>query len=291
MSITHLHLGGTLFIPASHKHLNAIVNEGKYPALKSLVIDFEDGLEHDAFEEAMQNIDAILQNINSSSPLVFLRAKDVSHLENLLELQHVSNIKGFVLAKFSLSNAKKYLYFFVNSPFMFMPSIEGEELFDTIKLHTLKELLLKHKENIVLVRYGLEDMLKLLRIGRLKDKSVFDISAVSVTLGIFIAIFKSVGFNISAGVYPYFKDEEGFKEDVKRDLQEGLFSKTIIHPSQIQIINELYKVTDLAFKEAKEIEESSLKVFNQDGKMAETLTMSAYSKEILLRKEIYGVLS
>jgi citrate lyase beta subunit len=94
---------------------------------------------------------------------------------------------------------------------------------------------------------------------------------------------------VSGGVYPCFKDVDGFVKDAKRDLKEGLFSKTIIHPSQIEPLNELYKVSKLAFEEAQEIEASDKKVFAQNGKMAETLTMKNYSSEILSRAKIYGI--
>ena len=289
MKITHLHLGGTLFIPASHKYLNAIVNEQKYSGLKSVVIDFEDGLQESDFEHAMQNIETVLKNISSLFPLVFVRAKDTEHLKQLLKLQNISKLTGFVLAKFSLLNADIYFELLKDKEFLLMPSIEGKELFNHQELHALKEKILANKHTVLLVRFGLEDMLRQLSMRRECSESIFDFSVTSGVVGNFIATFKSAGFGVSGGVYPCFKDSEGFKKDVKRDLKEGLFSKTIIHPSQIETLNELYKVSELVFKEAKEIEESSLKVFNQDGKMAETLTMSAYSKEILLRGEIYGV--
>lgn len=289
MSITYLHLGGTLFIPASHKHLSSIVKGDKYSSLKSLVIDFEDGLEEDAFVSTMQGIESTLQGISSKSPFIFLRAKDTKHLKELLQIESISNITGFVLAKFSLSNADEYLEVLSESKHLIMPSIEGKELFSHEKLHTLKEKIVANKERVLLVRYGLEDMLRQLSMRRSCEESLFDRAATASVLGNFIATFKSAGFAVSGGVYPCFKDVDGFVKDAKRDLKEGLFSKTIIHPSQIEPLNELYKVTVLAFNEAQEIEVSDKKVFAQNGKMAETLTMKNYSSEILSHAKIYGI--
>ncbi len=132
-------------------------------------------------------------------------------------------------------------------------------------------------------------MLRQLRIGRKCNESVFDFSATSYILGNFIATFKSAGFNVSGGVYPCFKDIEGFKIDILRDLKEGLFSKTIIHPNQIDITNEFYKVSTKEFREAIEISKSSKNLFNQDGKMAEVITMKSRAQEIIKRAEVYGV--
>ncbi|MDQ7068317.1 MAG: HpcH/HpaI aldolase/citrate lyase family protein [Sulfurimonas sp.] len=105
----YLALGATLFIPASHKRLEEIVSSNRYPDLKSLVIDFEDGLEKSDFEFAMKRIDAILGSITTKRVMVFMRARDVEHLSELLKLHNIENITGFVLAKFSLTNAVDYL--------------------------------------------------------------------------------------------------------------------------------------------------------------------------------------
>ncbi len=288
-NITYLELGGTLFIPASHKDLEDIVSKKKHKNLKSIVIDFEDGLEENDFDSSMQNIDKILSMISTKSLLVFIRAKDVTHLRELLKMSFIDNITGFVLAKFSLSNAERYLSSLKGTKHMIMPSIEGNELFNHEKLHHLKDILIANKQNILLVRFGLEDMLSQLSMRRECKESIFDFSVTSSVVGNFIATFKSAGFSVSGGVYPCFKDTEGFIKDVKRDIKEGLFSKTIIHPNQIKIINELYQVTKEEYEEALTILNSQKNVFALNDKMAETLTMSSYSQELIHRAKIYGV--
>ncbi len=288
--MNYMQLGATLFIPASHKRLEEIVCQNKYPHLKSLVIDFEDGLEESHFEAAMQNINNILANITTNSLLTFIRAKNTQHLSELLQLSHIDNITGFVLAKFSLNNAETYLSLLSSTNHVIMPSIEGEELFNHQKLYALKKIIMTNKHKILLVRFGLEDMLRQLSLRRECDESVFDLSAPASVLGNFIATFKSAGFPVSGGVYPCYRDKDGFVKDVKRDMREGLFSKTIIHPSQIALINEVYKVSKKEYEEALEIINSKKKVFSLNEKMAESLTMSSYSYLLLARAKIYGVL-
>lgn len=287
--MNYMQLGATLFIPASHKRLQSIISQKRYPALKSLVIDFEDGLEENEFENAMVTIDSHLQKITSESPFVFIRAKDVGHLQELLKLKYIDNVIGFVLVKFSLVSAEAYLKTLAQKNHKIMPSIEGEELFNHEKLHKLKELIITNKHKVLLVRFGLEDMLRQLSMRRKCDESIFDFSATATIVGNFIATFKSAGFGVSGGVYPCYKDTEGFISDVKRDIKEGLFSKTIIHPSQIEAISNLYKVTKEEYEEALALVNSEKKVFTLNGKMAESVTMSSYSQELLQRAKIYGV--
>ncbi len=286
--IDPIELGATLFVPSTHKDLLTIAEGKKYPNLKSVLLDTEDGIGEVDIVKGVKNIENLLLNFVKSDVLVFLRPRNIEVLKKLLKLDGIEKIDGFILPKFSLLNAKEYLDV-VGEESMIMPSIEGEELFNPLKLLELKELLLHHQEQIITIRFGLEDMLKQLGMRRGCDESVFDFSATASVLGNFIATFKSSGFSVSGGVYPCFKDIEGLKRDVLRDLKEGLFSKTIIHPNQIDIVNELYRVTKEEYGEAKEICESQDAVFSQNSKMAEVSTMRPHSLEILKRAEVYGV--
>ena len=288
--IHSIELGGTLFVPASHKSLQSIVSGAKYPKLRSLVIDFEDGLEDDKFSASMDSLSIILEQKKETSPFLFLRAKDVQHLEELLLLNAIKQVDGFILAKFSLLNADKYLELLKNRDFYMMPSIEGSELFSHTKLEQLKEKILTNKQKVLLVRFGLEDMLRELSMKRSCEESIFDFASTASVVGNFIATFKSAGFSVSGGVYPCFNDKEGFIKDVNSDLHEGLISKTIIHPKQIEALNKLYRVSQKELDDAREMMQSRKKVFNQNGKMAESLTMKNYAELILKRAEVYGII-
>ncbi len=287
--INYIELGATLFIPAIHKDLEAVVCDDKYPELKSVLIDTEDGINSESLDVAFKAIEKLLKIYEKKKLIVFIRPRDVESLGKILKLKNIDKIDGFILPKFSLSNAEDYFSLLKDYDFLVMPSIEGKELFNQNSLYKLRTFLLKNRKNILLVRFGLEDMLRQLKMKRSCEDSVFDFSATSYVLGSFISTFKSAGFAISGGVYPCFKDDDGFIKDVKHDLKEGLFSKTIIHPRQIKLTNELYKVTKEELREALEISDKNEAVFNQNDKMAEVVTMKPYAQEIILRSKIYGV--
>jgi citrate lyase beta subunit len=254
-----------------------------------MVIDTEDGVNAEEFLEAPLRLENFLQELCVPKPYLFVRPRDTAFLRELLRFEGIEKIDGFILPKFSLANAAEYLTLLDGQDFVCMTRIEGEELFEQNKLLELRAILLPYKEQIPLVRFGLEDMLRQLGMRRECDESVFDLVAPASVLGNFIAAFKSVGFAVSGGVYPCFKDEEGFVKDVKRDLKEGLFSKTIIHPSQIELTNELYKVSESAFDEALELCFATKAVFTQNDKMAELATMSPHAKELIKRAQVYGL--
>jgi citrate lyase beta subunit len=288
--ISYLELGATLFVPSTHKNLSIIVSGEKYPELKSVLIDTEDGIKRSDLSLGLNSLKELLKEYNQKELLVFIRPKNSEILKEILTFDGIDKVDGFVLPKFSLLNAQEYFAVLEPYDFALMPSVEGSELFNHSKLNELRDIILTNADKIVLVRYGLEDMLRVLSLRRECHESVFDFASTSAVLGNFIATFKSGGFAVSGGVYPCFKDREGFIKDVKRDLREGLFSKTIIHPNQIEIVNELYRVTQKEFDEAVSICKSDKSVFGVDGKMAEVATMTPHSLDILQRAKIYGVL-
>ena len=285
----YIKLGGTLFIPATHKDLDAVVSGKKYNNLKSVLIDTEDSIADVDLEISLLRIKNLLQNFTKTDLITLLRPRNIKVLEELLTYKNIDKIDGFILPKFSLINADLYLKALQNSKYLIMPSIEGSELFESSKLFKLREKLLLHKEKVLLIRFGLEDMLRQLKMKRSCEKSIFDYAVGSTILGNFIGIFKSAGFEISGGVYPCFKDKEGFIQDVLRDLKEGLFSKTIIHPSQINVINELYKVTTKEYNQALCIAKMDSEVQSFANAMLEKKTMTPFAREILQRADIYGI--
>lgn len=287
--LNYIELGATLFVPATHKNLKTIVQQKKHPQLKSIVIDTEDGIDSSKLSEALKTIQILLKTFVTNKLAVFIRPTNPTVLQTLLTFKNIELIDGFVLPKFSLNNAHKYLELLENTSFYIMPSIEGEELFESYKLIKLRNLLVQTQTNIILVRFGLEDMLQQLTLTRKCSQTLFDLCAPSSAIGQFIGIFKSTGFAISGGVYPCFKDTVGFKKDILRDLQEGLFSKTIIHPNQIQPLHELYKVTQQEYEDAIAIAQSKEAVFNQHNKMAEVSTQIKYAQYIIKRAKIYGL--
>jgi len=287
--INYIELGATLFIPANHKDLELVISSVKYKDLKSVVVDLEDSIYENNLQDAMENLQKKLTTLKEKKLLIFIRPRDSKNLQQLLQFEHIKKIDGFVLPKFSLLNSNNYLRLVEKTDFYIMPSIEGRELFNVNQLIKLKDILLPYKDKIILVRFGLEDMLRQLNMKRKKDESVFDLSVTSSILGQFLAIFKGAGFGTSGGVYPYFTDKKGFLDDISRDLKEGLFSKTIIHPNQIKPLNELYKVDEQELDDVLEILFSDKAIFNQNGKMAEKMTMTPYSENIVIQAFIYGI--
>ena len=284
--IDALELGGTLFVPASHKNLEAVLSGEKYPELRSVVIDFEDGLATSDRLQALDRLDSILENLQVTRLLRFIRPQNTQMLKEFLQQKNIKRIDGFILPKFGLDNAVEYLSIIQN--FQFMPSIEGKELFNIRQLQKLRDILLPHQEQTICIRFGAQDMLR--QLGLKQAGSIYEMLAPAQGIANLITTFRPAGFNISAPVYPNFSDAEGFKKEIAYEFQNGLTSKTIIHPSQIKPMNELYKVTQQELDEAQAILSQHDGVLNLNGKMGEITTQSVWAENTVQRFNVYGML-
>ena len=290
-NIHALELGGTLFVPASHKNLETVLSGTKYPDLRSIVIDFEDGLASANRQQALDKLPTLLENLNETKLLKFIRPQNKEMLKELLQWENMDKIDGFILPKFGLDNAESYLSLFPisNLPFSWhiMPSIEGKELFDIQQLQKLREILLPHQKQIICIRFGAQDMLRQLSLRQ--EGSIYNMLAPSRVIANIISTFKPYGFEISAPVYPNFSDLDGCQKEIAYELKNGLISKTIIHPNQIQPLNELYKVCKEELKMAQKILEKEDGILKRNGSMGECKTQRGWAKHILLQDNLYGM--
>jgi len=282
-------LGGTLFVPSTHKHLSSIGKGDKFPSLRSLVIDTEDGIQESDLKSGLQALEALLFNLPQTPCYRFIRPKNPRILKTILQMDGIEKMDGFVLPKFGMDNMESYIAELEGNSFAFMPSLEGHELFDTDSLKTIRNALLPFQSRIPLIRFGAEDMLKLLGLRRDCSLSLFDMSLPSQVIGNMMGVFKPYGFEISGGVYRCYQDHEGFLQDLLRDLREGLVSKTIIHPDQISIVEKCYQVTAEEYEEAKTLVEAEEAVFSLNGTMAEPQTQKRWAYNILARYDTYGM--
>lgn len=282
-------LGGTLFVPATHPGLAAVLSGEKYPQLRSCVIDLEDGINAADRDDALQRLQSLLPQLADTTLLRFLRPSSPEMLAELLRMEGIERVDGFVLPKFGTGNAESWLSFLDDNAFAFMPSIEGDDLFSQARLHALAERLLPYFERIPTVRFGLEDMLRQLGMTRDCETALYTLVAPAQVIATLITVFKPRGFNLCGGVYKCFRDADGFSKELEADLTQGLFGKTIIHPSQIAAVEQAYRVDAAQLVQAESIVSASCNVSNFRGMMVEKPTQLPWAQMILRRAALYGV--
>ena len=130
------------------------------------------------------------------------------------------------------------------------------------------------------------------------NETIYDILPIGQLLGDIITVF-SRDYVVSGPVWEYFagaNDEwrTGLEKELRMDILNGFIGKTVIHPRQIPVVNEMLKVTERDYEDARAIlswDESGLQVGKSSGgeRMNEVRTNCNWAAKILLLAEIYGI--
>ncbi len=291
-NISPIQLGGSLYIPATHKNVYAVCNKNKYPALRSCIIDTEDAIIADDLDTALENISHMLNAYEPSALYLFIRPRNPHILQEILKLKNIEKIDGFSLPKYSTEVMKEYSHIISLSQkkFYIMPVLESHDIFSKKKLESIRDFLLTCKIPTLTLRLGGEDMMNYLGLKRKCEDNIYSLVGPAQVIGNVINIFKPFGFNISATVFNCIKHEKLFELNVIEDLKQGLIGTTIIHPKQIEVINRVYQVTHEDYMMAQKIlDKQTSAIIVQKGQMGEKFAHASWARTILLREKYYGL--
>jgi len=118
---------------------------------------------------------------------------------------------------------------------------------------------------------GTNDLVKDLRGRHTRERL-----PVVTALGLALLVARSYGLTVLDGVYNDFHDSEGFAAECKQGRDFGFDGKTLIHPAQTELANQVYGVSQAELQEAKRLIETFEQTAGKgvavlDGKMIEEL--------------------
>ncbi|MBP2280417.1 citrate lyase beta subunit [Psychrobacter sp. PL19] len=306
-------LGASLYMPATRQDIWQVIKRDKLPTINSIIICLEDAVSHSDVELALTRLQALLNiwashvnSINEPSaladiqtqqptrPLVFVRPRNPMMLQNLADFEHIDLIDGFVMPKvdmYSLSNWRMACQN-LSTDQLLMPTLETAALFDP---HHNQELAIAFKEAfsqpIFALRIGGNDLFAALRLRRPKDSIIYD-TPIGTLIYQLLGCFVPHGFYLSAPVFEYLDQPMLFMQELTRDVSLGLVGKTVIHPSQITLVQQAYCVPLSMLDEAQAILHSEAKaVFKYNNTMLEPATHRAWAHEVVNRSEVFGVIN
>src|SRR5438034_1642323 len=99
-----LQLGASLYVPATRGDLLPIANRRKYPFLRSVIFCTEDAVRADGLRRALDNLQALLRQMELNQLLRFVRVRNPLVLHALLQMEGVERLSGFVLPKVTRHN-------------------------------------------------------------------------------------------------------------------------------------------------------------------------------------------
>lgn len=297
-----LALGASMYVPLTQpaQAIVAIANGIKFPHLRSVIFDTEDSVRDDQLAQALRNLQEALPQFQHNVGIKrFVRVRTPHVLGQITAFDGVERLVGFVLPKITSANLSYYLSnLSQRDHFMLMPTLETAEAFDINEMIKLRHRLLDDQrtaERIVCLRIGGNDLMGCLRIRRNPRCTIYD-TAVGQTIAMLAGVFIPHGIGLSAPVCEVINNPDVLKLEMQKDLDHGLFGKTAIHPSQIELIEAAYQVDEHDYAEAVQILDANapavFRANSSDGRgerMCEPTTHRNWAEDIVARAQVYGM--
>ena len=284
-------LGATLYLPATRPDLAAILSGARFPQLRSAVVCLEDSIRPEEVPGALTNVTRLLEEATEAAgrPRLFIRPRDPAMLSRLLALPGIERVDGFVIPKATPDSLPPYLSELQCDRHMLMPTLETPEAFDAVEMRRLREQLLAIRGKVLAIRIGGNDLLQTIGARRSAVRTLYD-GPLGSAVAALVAAFAPFGFSLSSPVFEHFGCRSVLREEVERDIEHGLLTKTAIHPAQVSAIQELYAVRADEMAEARAIlAGDSPAVFAVGASMCEPATHRRWAEATLRRAECFGL--
>lgn len=267
-------VGPLLYCPANNESIVNSLTHEKFGRQFSLTLCLEDTIQDDCVADAEQILISSLQALQARKaqtsfflPEIFIRVRAPKQIKSLLERLGSSGelITGFNIPKFSLENADAYIQTFkeINSqrgrPFYMMPIFESPSMIHLERrasiLYALKEKLDAVSQYVLNIRVGGNDLCHMFGFRRHSSESIYKIRPVADIFSDILTVF-GMDYVVSGPVFEYYSGknwESGLIHELNDDRLCGFIGKTVIHPNQIPLVNEAYKVPLKDYNDAKAI--------------------------------------
>lgn len=247
-----------LFIPFNKTKFfyNESINQAD-----AIIVDFEDSVEYSSNNVCIDEIAKGLDNLSRKVVIARIGIDDYADISKSLIY---SNFDGVMVPKYAFTkdiiNVIEDLIANNKKVYLLIENAKG--------LLDLQFVLSQYKVDGVF--FGSEDYISNLNAIRTVSNLLYARSTI-------INLAKAFNVPCYDTIYPFLKDEEGLKEEVKLAFEMGFDGKMAIHPNQIPIINEIFKVTTEKILEYKDLIEqyneftlkSNSKVMVIDGSVIE----------------------
>ena len=285
-------LGASLYVPATHKDLQQIAHGALLGELRSLIFCTEDAVADSELSYALFNLSLALQQMTQRPGTErFVRVRSPDVLRRVLEMPGSEKLSGFVLPKTTRHNFDAYFRQVRKTHFQLMPTLETAEVFDETEMKLFRQRLEQPgvREHILALRIGGNDLLALLGIRRPRNMTIYR-TPIGPVISRLVTTFLPYGFALTAPVFEHLDNPALLAQEVQEDLAHGLVGKTAIHPSQVALIEQHYRVHHSDVEAALRImNPESPAVFKMHDSMCEVATHRAWAHGVVEQARVFGI--
>lgn len=317
-----LTLGAQLVTPMTNTKIAQNIVNKKYQDLITNVWDLEDGSGNIDRNILISNLKSNLQILNreieerkidvNQLPFIFIRVKDLEMLKEIEEFsQDLKYCNGIVIPKVESNSLEEYLKIIKkinkkeNIVLYALPILESSSVIVQKQaidnLYKIKEIIDQYKDIILNISTGGTDFSGKYGIRRKVDSNIYQLQVVNQCLTNILNIFTfESNYMVTAPVWEYFnlklksKENSGLLKEIKKDKENGMYSKVAIHPTQLLFIQLSYCVDYEDYMDALQIIKGNSKKVgvlksNNSNKMNELNTHTLWANNVIKRAKIFGV--
>lgn len=309
-------VGALLYCPANNESIVRSITKEKFGKRFSLALCLEDTINDDFVLEAERIMIGSLGRIFEYSrehkiflPKIFIRVRESCQIAHIMTAlgQAQQLVTGFIVPKFTPDIADEYIDAVLKAgqdygrTIYMMPILESATMIDLKTrydiLYAIKEKLRRAEPLVLNIRVGGNDLCKLFGFRRHKDESIHDIKPVSNIFSDIVTVF-GLEYVVSGPVWEYFNGEgwdKGMKSEIEGDILCGFTGKTVIHPNQIDVVNDAYKVNRRDLEDANAVLNWSKGTISMvagsqnNERMNEYKTHVIWARKTKLLAEVYGI--
>jgi citrate lyase beta subunit len=315
-SLLYYSVGALLYCPANRKNIADSIVKQRFGTKYSLALCLEDTIRDDSVAEAEHILVQTLRQLDQQSmqndfyvPKIFVRVRNARQIGRLHKAfgESARLITGFILPKFSLENADGFIQEIIKvneasaTPVYTMPIFESPSIIDLRTryeiLYQLKQKLDSVEKNVLNIRVGGNDLCHMFGFRRHDDESIHQIRPIATIFSDIITVY-GMDYVVSGPVWEYYQSsnwQKGLYHELADDKLCGFVGKTVIYPSQIEVVNEAYKVPQKDYQDAAAVlnwDKSSHSLVAgsvSKERMNEYKTHSNWALRTLLMAEYFGI--
>lgn len=284
-------LGASLYVPATHKDLQKIALGELLGEVRSLIFCTEDAVADNELHVALLNLAHALQELSKRpGKEIFVRVRNPDVLRTILKMHGSEKLSGFVLPKISRQNFDFYFRQVRETNHLLMPTLETVDVFDEIEMKQLRQYMEQPdvRRRILALRIGGNDLLALLGIRRPRTMTIYH-TPLGHVISRLATTFLPFGFALTAPVFEHLDNLALLAQEIHEDLAHGLMGKTAIHPSQVNLIEQHYRVQESDVEMAMRLVNPACPtIFKMQNSMCEVATHRAWAYGVIEQARHFG---